>query len=62
MSNGDCQPGQRKKTKVKIDIIQHLRIEWVCPYCKKMNRKTAYTSLDNIILQCNYCSEYSIGE
>lgn len=64
MSNGDCQPNriEREKRKVRIDIIQHLRIEWVCPNCHKMNQKTIYTSIHGIPLQCNYCSKNFVGE
>ena len=64
MSNGDCQPEREYiPPTAKHKVIQHIKIEYFCPFCNRKNVETIYSPLDDCIgLQCDYCGKCFRGE
>jgi len=50
-----------KLKKAEYKIIQNKVIEWKCPNCNKMNKRTVYMEIKGITLECNYCGKIFKG-
>lgn len=51
-----------KMEKVRMKIVQKLKIEWKCLECKKINFEYFYNAPGRTRLQCDYCGKEFIGE
>jgi len=47
---------------VEIKITRPLKIEWVCPHCRKQNEELFYSYIGPVWVQCDYCGRMFIAE